>query len=151
MVKFSWNKAKVPDNIVVRQVYGIVFTEKGKIVLRIEDGKYKLTGGKPEKNETYEQTLKREYIEELNIEVDNIFYLGYLLVEDESTQYAQVRMIAKIKNIGKSIPDVDSGKTYGRVFCDYNNIKKYLKYKDLAGNKMLDDAIVMAKEKFKIF
>jgi len=60
-----------------------------------------LTGGKPENIDiNLEDTLKREYLEELNMEIKDIYYLGYLLVEENSEKYAQVRMIAKIKKIG---------------------------------------------------
>ena len=104
MTKFTWIKEEVPSNLIVKQVYGIVFSNDKRIILQVEDNKYNLTGGKPLTNETYEKTLKREYIEELNIEVDNLYYLGYLLVEENIKPYAQVRMIGKIKNIYKNFP-----------------------------------------------
>jgi len=89
MADFTWFKDSVPDQLSVKQVYGIAFSADNLVVLRIEDGKYKLTGGKPENAETFEETLKREYIEELNIELEDIHYLGYLLMEDNSDKYAQ--------------------------------------------------------------
>ena len=77
MANFTWIKNKVPDKLIVKQVYGIVFSDDGRILLRIEDNKYKLTGGKPENNETFEETLIREYIEELNVELEECYYLGF--------------------------------------------------------------------------
>ena len=77
MANFTWIKNKVPDKLIVKQVYGIVFSDDGRILLRIEDNKYKLTGGKPENNETFEETLKREYIEEINVELEECYYLGF--------------------------------------------------------------------------
>lgn len=152
MAKYSWIKESVPQNLVIKQVYGIAFSNEGNILLRGEDNKYKLTGGKPEKyDKDFEETLKREYIEELNIELEGIHYLGYLLVEEDNNEkYAQVRMIAKIKNIGESKPDIDKGKTYKRFMANIKNVKNYLKYPDLAGNQLIDDAISMAKEKYKL-
>ena len=88
MTKFTWFGNSVPEQLPVKQVYGIAFSADNRVVLRIEDGKYKLTGGKPENAETFEETLRREYIEELNIELEDIYYLGYLLVEDNSDKYA---------------------------------------------------------------
>ena len=35
----------------------IAFSDDNRVVLRIEDGKYKLTGGKPENAETFEEIL----------------------------------------------------------------------------------------------
>lgn len=151
MTQYSWIKEIVPQSLIVKQVYGIAFSNEGNIVLRVEDNKYKLTGGKPEKKDRdYEETLKREYIEELNIELEDIHYLGYLLVKENNEKYAQVRMIAKIKNIGKCKPDKDNGKNYKRFMVNIKNVKNYLKYPDLAGNQLIDDAILKAKEKYKL-
>lgn len=152
MVNYIWKKEDVPHDIIIKQVYGIVFSSDGNILLRIEDNKYKLTGGKPEKyDKNYEETLKREYLEELNVELQDIYYLGYLLVDEgKSEKFAQVRMIAKVKNIGVVKPDMDTGKTYKRFMSNIQNVKSYLNYPDLAGNQLIDDAIDMAKEKYKI-
>ena len=59
-------------------------------------------------------------------------------------------MIAKIKTIGENKPDVDNGKTYKRFMANIKNVKNYLNYSDLAGNQLIDDAISMAKEKYKL-
>lgn len=77
MVNYTWIKNNVPNNLKVKQVYGIVFSDDERNLLRIEDNKYKLTGGKPENNETFEETLKREYIEEINVELEECYYLGF--------------------------------------------------------------------------
>ena len=100
---------------------------------------------------SFEDTLKREYLEELNIEIENIYYLGYQFVDEENntTPYAQVRMIAQIKNIGSIIPDTDNGKIYKIFLANFNNVKKYLNYTDIAGNQLIDDAIKKAKEKYQ--
>lgn len=46
----------------MKQVYGICFTDKGKALLRIENGKYQLTGGKSNMNDAnFGETLKREF------------------------------------------------------------------------------------------
>ena len=163
MTKYTWFKKELPPNIDIKQVYGIVFSDTGNIILRIDDNKYKyfgytsfqkkeykLTGGKPESfDSNLKDTLKREYLEELNIEIKDIYYLGYLLVEEDlKEKYAQVRMIAKIKNIGEIRPDKDNGKTYKRFMSNVKNVKHYLNYPDLAGNELIDDAIIMAKEKY---
>lgn len=150
MANFKWYKEEVPKELKIKQVYGIVFSNDGKALLRVEDNKYKLTGGKPEKSDiTFEKTLEREYLEELNIAIEDIHYLGYLLVEENNEQYAQVRMIAKIKNIGPNRPDIDNGKIYKRFMSTQDNVKKYLDYVDLAGNQMITDAINLANKKYE--
>ena len=57
MAKYSWIKESVPRNLAIKQVYGIAFSNEGNILLRVEDNKYKLTGGKPEKyDKDFEET-----------------------------------------------------------------------------------------------
>ena len=146
MAIYKWYDTFVPKGIKVRQVYGIAFSNNFEVLLRIEDNKYKLTGGKPEENESYEETLKREYIEELNVELDECRYLGYLLVEDNDEKYAQVRMIAKIKNINENHIDPATRKMYGRELVSTNKVKELLNYQDEAGNLMIDEAIDKAKK-----
>jgi len=150
MAEYTWFKDAVPEGLPVKQVYGIAFSDDNRVILRIEDGKYKLTGGKPEDTETYEETLKREYIEELNVELDDIHYLGYLLVDDHPDRYAQVRMIAKIREIHGCRADPDTGKTYGRELVPADRMKEYLNYSDCAGNEMIDDAIQLAGERYVV-
>ncbi len=151
MVKFTWFKNELPKDLEIRQVYGIVFSDSGNILLQIDDNKYNLTGGKPEVfDSSFEETLKREYLEELNIEIKDIYYLGYLLISENTEKYAQVRMIAKIKKIGNIRPDKDNGKIYKRFMANIQNVKKYLNYSGTAGNELIDDAIIMAKEKYNI-
>ena len=149
VTKYTWYNTQVPNNINVRQVYGIVVVDDYKVLLRIKDNKYKLTGGKPEENESYEETLKREYIEELNVELDDCYYLGYLFVEDNDEKYAQVRMIAKIKSINENHIDPATGKMYGRELVNTDKVKELLNYQDEAGNLMMEEAIKKAKEIYK--
>lgn len=149
MVNYIWIRDSVPKNLDVRQVYGIVFSEDGRILLRLEDNSFELTGGHPEKiDRCFEDTLKREYIEELNVEIKDIHYLGYLYVEENQDRFAQVRMISKIKKINEARPDLDNGKIYQRYLVGRNNAKRYLNYSDEAGNQMLDDAVNAADERF---
>lgn len=146
---YMWYRKKVPKELPVKQVYGIAFSKTGKVILRVEDNQYKLIGGKPENIDVnWKETLKREYLEELNIEIEDIHYLGYLLVEENNEEYAQVRMIAKIKKIDKTKPDMDNGKIYQRFMANQENVRKYLKYKDSAGNQMIEDGIMLAKKKY---
>ena len=146
MTKYTWIEGDVPSNLTIKQVYGIVFSDDKRIVLQAENDKYNLTGGKPEKGESYTDTLKREYLEEINIEIKDICYLGYLLVEEPDMEpYVQVRMIGKIENVKENRPDIDNGKLYKRHLVNVDNVKKYLNYKGEAGNQLIDSAISMAE------
>ena len=59
-------------------------------------------------------------------------------------------MIGKIDKIGEIRADTDNGKIYGRELVNLNNVKAFLKYNDDAGNTMIDDAIDLAKQKYKL-
>ena len=145
MAEYTWFTGPVPEDLPVRQVYAVVFDGDGKTLLRIDGGRYKLSGGRPESGETYEETLTREYLEELNTELTDIHYLGYLLVEDGAARFAQVRMIAKIVRIGESRVDPSSGKVYGRELVPADRLKEYVAYPDEAGNRMLEEALKTAR------
>ena len=66
-------------------VYGICFAQDGRVLLRIEIGKYKLTGGKPESSDAGRaETLKREFLEEANTLIKAPVMVGYQLINEES-------------------------------------------------------------------
>ena len=145
MATYQWVSGAVPKDLPIRQVYGIAFDDKGRILLRIENGKYQLTGGKPEPYDaTMEDTLKREFMEEANITLKNIHMLGYQYVEEDSCAYAQVRMIAQIDEIMEQRPDPDNGEIYRRLLTSPENVKKYLNWGEV-GNAQIDDAVALAK------
>ena len=64
MVKITWHNGAVPEGMKIKQVYGLLFTEDGRFLVRIENkpkGKvYTLAGGTPEKfDKNEEATLRR--------------------------------------------------------------------------------------------
>ena len=44
MAQITWEKGNVPVGMSVKQVYGIFFDQQGRVLLRIENGAYKLSG-----------------------------------------------------------------------------------------------------------
>lgn len=148
MINYKWYNGKVPKDIEIKQVYGIVFNEEGNIFLRIDDGLYKLTGGRPEiADKSIEDTLKREFIEEANITIKNIHLLGYQLVNEnnEVKPYAQVRMIAQIDKIFENRPDLDNGKLYERVFKTPKETIDLLNWGEV-GRKQIEEAVKLAQK-----
>jgi ADP-ribose pyrophosphatase YjhB (NUDIX family) len=122
MAIFTWKSSSVPEGMNVTQVYGIIFSKDGRILLQTENDcgniKYSLIGGHPEKcDKGYEETLLREVWEEMNITVSEPCFIGYQEVDEENGEepYAQVRMAALIADVGEMRPDLDNGKTYGRL------------------------------------
>ena len=60
----------------ITQVYGICFTKNGKVLIVKDLKNWKLPGGTPEKNENFEETLKREVLEEANVAIAKCFMIG---------------------------------------------------------------------------
>ncbi|MGH3384925.1 MAG: NUDIX hydrolase [Nocardioidaceae bacterium] len=122
MPEFTWHAEAVPAELLVRQVYGFCFDSAGRLLMRVDGSKHSLPGGRPESGEEddYETTLRRECWEEVHIDLDQPYYLGYQRVDesDGTAPYAQVRMIALIRRIAAAAPDPDNGKTYGRHLVD---------------------------------
>ena len=157
MVELKWFNDDVPIDMDITQVYGVVFTEDGKTLLKheIKNGElvYSLAGGTPEDfDKTREDTLKREFLEEVNTTLKgDIFYLGYQEVNEcnGKPKYAQIRMTAIIDKIGTKQPDPDNGKTYGRVLVSPENAIKLLDWK-ATGEAIINRAVEIAKKNFNI-
>ncbi|MFJ3234649.1 NUDIX hydrolase [Streptomyces sp. NPDC086787] len=115
-MKAHWNAAQVPGGLRVRQVYGFLFDDEGRVLLQDDLGRYNLPGGKPEAGEDFQATLARECIEESQVEIGTATYMGYVLVEEPGAEpYAQVRMAARITRFLDRAPDESTGRVYARL------------------------------------
>lgn len=135
----------------VSQVYGIVFNDKGEILVtrkKPEDG-WGISGGSPEAGESMEETLRRELKEEVDVSVSKITPLGVQKVElfedkeSKSTIY-QLRCIAHLKDLLPQTPDPDSGIIWERRFVAAKDISEFVKWGD-SGAAMFKDAIDLFK------
>lgn len=150
---FTWFDGEVPENLEVRQVYGLVFTKDGRMLLKIDEGIYSFGGGTPE---SYDKdridTLKREMLEEVNTTLlEPIELVGYQLVNEgnDVKPYAQIRMTAVIDTIGEAKPDPDGGKIYKRVLVSPNRAIELLNWGQ-SGFNQVTAAVKIAKEKLGI-
>ncbi|MFI6579474.1 NUDIX domain-containing protein [Nocardiopsis sp. NPDC050513] len=119
MTDFTWHTDPVPPDMRVRQVYGFLFDEEGRVLLRVEGSTSSLPGGRPEPQDTdFGATLRREADEEVTADIGTPHYLGYQRVDDRdgTPPYAQVRMVARVNGLRESRPDPDTGRTYQREF-----------------------------------
>ena len=135
-----WVHDKIPSNIKATHVYAVVFSDDGRILLMLDEESFKLPNC-PLENVSYEETIKKMFLDVLNIEIDNIEYLGYLKVEDNY----EVTIIGKIKNVYENNTDKD--KLYTRVLVGQSKVKSMLKLDDVA-NQMIDDSINLANQKY---
>lgn len=156
LLKLSWQRGMPPEDMMVKQVYGVAFDSHGRILLKIDETNinpdYNLAGGKPELfDRDISDTLKREFIEEVNTSLmDNPVVVGYQTVEgDNCPVYAQIRMACIINHIGERLPDGDNGKIYKRLLCSPKRAIELLSWDDI-GEKLIDDSCDTAKKYFNI-
>ena len=148
MAKFIWHEGDFPKDMEIRQVYGVIFSHDGRVLLIEDNGKYSLVGGHPEVSDGgIEGTLRREVLEEVNITVKNPALIGYQEVDEEngSPTYAQVRMAALIDCVGEKRPDSDNGKIYARMLVPPARAIELLGWGD-AGDKQVTAACAVAEK-----
>ncbi|HJX50630.1 MAG TPA: NUDIX hydrolase [Candidatus Nanoarchaeia archaeon] len=118
----------------VKQVYGFVFNNKGKILIIRLPGKKEwcLPGGGPEKFDAdWKESLKREVIEEADVEIKEIkpfmFIISKCLSKNDSgaKEGIMLRAIAKVKNILPQTIDPCTEAINERKFV---SPKEFLKY-----------------------
>lgn len=153
-MKLSWHEKEVPNNLEIKQVYGVLFTDDKRILLmkKMLNSKpfFSLSGGTPESyGESLVATLRRELVEEINTTIEQPIYLGYQEVdfEDGTKPFAQVRMVAKIRAIGMRLPDPDSGITYERILVPPKFAGRTLNWGEI-GNRIIEKATIVAEENF---
>ncbi len=123
-MRYKWYNQPVPDAMAVKQVHGVLVTCDGRVLVRWKSGEPRLTGGRPENDETWEETLRREALEESSVCLGEMGYLGYQVPEGEN--YAQVRMVALIEEIlpAEPDPDRDNNWVYGRELMPVSEARK---------------------------
>lgn len=153
MTRFDWIDEAIPEGMPVRQVYCIMLDRKGRVMLRVEKKpggvKYSLAGGRPETFDNgIEGTCRRELLEEVNTEIETPVYIGYQLVSEENSTpaYAQVRMAALIRKIGKKQPDPDNGKTYDRLLVTPEKAAVLLNWGDVGYSQVMKAKEVICRQ-----
>ena len=149
----TWIKTdKIENFSPITQVYGIIFNDKREILVCREskDGSWQIPGGHPEKGESVVEILKRELLEKVDVEIENIEPLGVQKVTfpddpDEEKAMYQVRCIAKLKKLNFQTPDPANGNTWERKFVPSDKTTEYVKW-GKTGETMFRDAIELAKQ-----
>lgn len=119
-LSYTWYEALDPPvGMPVKQVYGYLFDELGRVVLLydLDLGAWNLPGGSPEEDDGGDRaiTLAREVEEEVQVSITNPTYLGYQMVDSaDRAPYAQLRMAARLERLGPRTPDPDGGRVHAR-------------------------------------
>jgi len=148
-VTFIWmNGEKLENYSPIRQCYGIIINEKSEILIGRGKGSshWTIPGGTPEEGETYLEALKRELIEEVDVEVIEAKVLGVqkaFEVGRESDAIYQARYIVTKFNLLPQTPDTDGGSQWERKFVPSEEITNYVKWGE-TGKAMFENAIVLS-------
>lgn len=138
MTLYKWIETSVPRGLEIRQVYGFIFAPDHCLLVLENEGIYALPGGRPERDETMSQTLSRESLEEAQISIGSVEYLGYQYVKEEN--FAQVRMVALLDQLMEEAPDPTTGRQYRRIWVAPERANELLKW-GVSGDQQIARAI----------
>jgi ADP-ribose pyrophosphatase YjhB (NUDIX family) len=145
-VTFVWMRgASFYDFNPITQCYGIIINPQREVLLGRQKGAvdWVLPGGKPENKETPLETLKRELIEEVDVEIVKAEELGLQKAFDvgnEDNAVYQARFIITEYELKDPTPDPDGGVLWERKFFPYTEVNKLLKW-GITGDRLIEDAI----------
>jgi 8-oxo-dGTP pyrophosphatase MutT (NUDIX family) len=126
---FEWRASQVPAGVPVRQVYGWLVGDCGRVLLQDVGDSYNLPGGRPERGDGgLVGTLVREAMEESQVRVRDAVYLGYELVDEGAGPVALVRMVGRIGGFLPRQPDPDGGRLLGRFMTSFAQAPRLLSW-----------------------
>ncbi len=130
----------------ILQVSGVCFNENGEILVVKKKNKWSLPGGHPKKDESPEETLKREVMEEAYVQVDNITLLGAVRVTHPNNQekggelYYHLRYSAKVSEVLSINADPATGYTFERRFVKPEEFIEYTQW-GAVGKSIIEKAV----------
>ena len=143
--QFTW--IKDPNVIKYQpwtQIYGICFTKDKQILLIDNVSMRAIPGGSSEGNETPEETLRRELIEEADVTVSKMFPLGVQKVTEinnpKKGSYYQYRYVCLIDELLPQTPDPDNGIIHPRLLIPSSEVTNHVKW-GITGEALFKDAI----------
>lgn len=121
-ISYLWHGDRHPPaDLPITQVYGYVFDDQGRVVILQDEGVWNAPGGTPEPEIDLNSvaTLEREVWEEVQVRFDDPVYLGYQSVGEDGWPplRAQLRMAARLVEVGERAPDPDNGRVHVRHRC----------------------------------
>lgn len=130
--QLTWHETNTLPNGVIKQVSGYVFNDDGELLI-VKSGKHwTIPGGKPEGEETPNETLTREIIEEAAVDIKDTSLFGYVEVmpeEDPDDVYYQLRFFARVDAIHDFTSEFETSE---RLFVPLEQVKDYIKWFDSA-------------------
>jgi hypothetical protein len=113
---FVWCPGPVPEGVPVVQVYGWLVDDAGRVLVQDTGERFNLPGGSPEPGDAdMAATVVREAMEESQVMVTEVVYLGYEQVQRAGRPHALVRMMGRIGEFHPRRPDPDGGRLFRRL------------------------------------
>ncbi len=124
------------------QCYGVCFNDKGEILVqrKDKDHDWSLPGGTVEEGETAEETLRREFVEEVDVTLKNIKLLGgqkvvfvngeNIITKKGSNNFYQLRYYCEVDELMPQTPDPDHGTLRERKFVAQETINDVVDWKE---------------------
>jgi 8-oxo-dGTP pyrophosphatase MutT (NUDIX family) len=135
----------------VKQVYGYLFDNDGKLLIVNPKSSWRLPGGGVEESDSsYEETLIREATEEADADISNLIGLGYIKVspfnEDDEDAHYLVRYIGKIARLNEQTIDEAVGEVNDRKLIDVGEFSDYIDWGEM-GLEILRLAVEVRDER----
>lgn len=113
---FVWCPGLVPEGVPVVQVYGWLLDGAGRVLVQDTGARFNLPGGSPEPGDAdLAATVVREAMEESQVVVADVVYLGYERVQRAGRPHALVRTVGRIGGFQPRHPDPDGGRLFRRL------------------------------------
>ena len=122
--KILWKEGFVVNDEKYTQVSGYIFNDNNEL-LTVKSEAWTIPGGHPELNETKEETLKREIMEEACITIKDIKYLGAVEVIENGETYYQLRYTAKVDEM---LPFKQEWEVSERKFVSLDKLANYISW-----------------------
>jgi 8-oxo-dGTP pyrophosphatase MutT (NUDIX family) len=146
VVRFTWHVSNSCHNLSpIGQVYGVCFDNIGKILIQRSGttGRWNIPGGHPEIGETPEETLEREFDEEVSVTIGKRKVIGYFEATNGEHTY-QLRYFCLIDKVLPMKIDPASGKMNERKFVDPGKFFDFVKIDDY--KPMISEALKCLRE-----
>lgn len=131
----------IPQNKIT-QTYGVCFYKNRIVVGQNNVGRWNLIGGTVEAGETILETLKREVLEESNMELMFAKPIGYQHIIE--TDKYQIRNYCLVKPYGKFVKDPGGSITKIKLI-NPTDFVKYIKWGEI-GSRIIERAIKIHRE-----
>ncbi len=123
----------------IRNVVGVCFCGDKLLIAHNTKGYWGFVGGTVEKNEQYEDTLKREVQEESNMKVVSYKAIGYQAVATQDGDIYQLRYVCSVVPYGEFEKDPDSGIDEIKLI-DPPDVKQYFDWGKI-GDRIMQRAL----------